>query len=73
MTNSARSPTIDKRQAHAVAGNGLLDRRMLLGHGIAFAGATGAGAGFSAMSGAAEPFADAPWSLAPGGSIRLAM
>src|SRR5207302_7621551 len=51
-----------------VAGNGLLDRRALLGHGIMFAGAmtTGVGAGL-ADAAAAEPLADAPWSLEMGG------
>ena len=46
-----------------VAGNGLIDRRALIGRGIAFAGAmTGAGA----TGAAAEPLADAPWSLEMG-------
>ena len=40
---SAR-PTIEKtRQIQSVAGNGLLDRRMLLGRGAAIAGAVGSG------------------------------
>ena len=46
----------------AVAGNGLLDRRALLGSGIALAGAIGT----SLTSAAAEPLANGPWSLAPG-------
>ena len=45
-----------------VAGNGLLDRRALLGRGIALAGAAGA----SLTSAAAEPMTNGPWSLAPG-------
>jgi sulfane dehydrogenase subunit SoxC len=45
-----------------VAGNGLLDRRALLGSGIALAGAVGT----SLTSAAAEPLANGPWSLAPG-------
>jgi sulfane dehydrogenase subunit SoxC len=45
-----------------VAGNGLLDRRALLGSGIALAGAIGT----SLTSAAAEPLANGPWSLAPG-------
>jgi sulfane dehydrogenase subunit SoxC len=53
-----RAPSLD-----AVAGNGLLDRRALLGRGIALAGAMGVG---GATSAAAEPLADAPWSLAFG-------
>ena len=42
------------------AGNGLIDRRALLGRGFAIAGAAGA-AGMT--SAAAEPLTDAPWSL----------
>jgi sulfane dehydrogenase subunit SoxC len=48
----------------AVAGNGLIDRRALLGRGMVLAGAMGAGIGPS--SAAAEPLADAPWSLEVG-------
>jgi sulfane dehydrogenase subunit SoxC len=44
-----------------IAGNGLLNRRALLGRGIAFAGAMG-GASASLTSAAAEPLADDPWS-----------
>src|SRR5438876_694879 len=47
-----------------VAGNGLLDRRALLGRGIALAGAVGTGVGTSGA--AAEPLTNGPWSLAPG-------
>jgi sulfane dehydrogenase subunit SoxC len=47
-----------------VAGNGLINRRALLGRGFAVAGAMGvAGATTSA---AAEPLTDAPWSLEVG-------
>jgi sulfane dehydrogenase subunit SoxC len=49
-----------------VAGNGLLDRRALLGRGIMFAGAAATGAGASLTSAAAEPLKDAPWSLEAG-------
>jgi sulfane dehydrogenase subunit SoxC len=50
--------------AEAVAGNGLLNRRALLGRGIAVAGAMTAG---PAVTGAAaEPLKDAPWSLEVG-------
>jgi sulfane dehydrogenase subunit SoxC len=51
----------------AAAGNGLIDRRALLGRGIALAGAMGAGIGpSSAAAGAeplAQPLADPSWSL----------
>ena len=47
-----------------VAGNGLLDRRALLGRGIALAGAVGTGVGTS-LTAAAEPLSNGPWSLAP--------
>jgi sulfane dehydrogenase subunit SoxC len=47
-----------------VAGNGLLDRRALLGRGIMLAGAFGASG--SLTSAAAEPLVEAPWSLEPG-------
>jgi sulfane dehydrogenase subunit SoxC len=44
-----------------VAGNGLINRRALLGQGIAIAGAMGAGAGMT--SAAAEPLKDEKWTL----------
>jgi sulfane dehydrogenase subunit SoxC len=51
----------------AAAGNGLIDRRALLGRGMALAGAVGVGIGpSSAAAGAeplAQPLADPPWSL----------
>src|SRR5262252_889890 len=51
-----RNPSLD-----LVAGNGLIDRRALLGKGIAFAGAVGAA---GAVTGAAaEPLKDERWSL----------
>jgi sulfane dehydrogenase subunit SoxC len=49
-----------------VAGNGLLDRRALLGRGIVFAGAAAAGVGGSLTGAAAEPLKDDPWSEASG-------
>ena len=48
-----------------VAGNGLIDRRALLGRGIVFAGAA-VGGGASITGAAAEPLAVDPWSLGPG-------
>jgi sulfane dehydrogenase subunit SoxC len=50
----------------AVAGNGLLHRRALLGRGIMLAGAAATGAGSSMTGAAAEPLANGPWSLSPG-------
>src|SRR2546430_2643420 len=49
-----------------VAGNGLLDRRALLGRGIVLAGAVGTGAGASITGAAAEPLQNDPWSLEMG-------
>jgi len=63
----------------AVAGNGLLDRRALLGRGVILAGAIGTAPLGSLTGAAAEPLtdaqladaplADAPWSLEPGAAI----
>jgi sulfane dehydrogenase subunit SoxC len=50
--------------APPAAGNGLLDRRALLRHGVILASAAGAGAGVTGA--AAEPLANDAWSLAPG-------
>ena len=52
----------------AVAGNGLIDRRALLGAGVTIAGAMGTGS--APTSAAAEPLKDDPWSLEPGSSIK---
>src|SRR5262249_10947483 len=53
-----RTPSVD-----AVAGNGLINRRALLGQGIALAGA----AGLTGTTGAAaEPLKDEAWSLEVG-------
>src|SRR5258707_7273663 len=49
-----------------IAGNGLLDRRALLGRGIVLAGAVTTGASTALTSAAAEPLTNGPWSLAPG-------
>jgi sulfane dehydrogenase subunit SoxC len=48
-----------------VAGNGLLDRRALLSHGVALAGAMSVGVA-GPTGAAAEPLANDPWNLAPG-------
>jgi sulfane dehydrogenase subunit SoxC len=49
-----------------VAGNGLIDRRALLGRGAAIAGAIGVAGPTLATGAAAEPLADPPWSLEVG-------
>lgn len=51
-----------------VAGNGLLDRRMLLSSGMMFAGAAAVSAA-APTGAAAEPLANDPWSLTPGAPI----
>jgi sulfane dehydrogenase subunit SoxC len=55
------------QDVEVVAGNGLLNRRALLGRGVAFAGAIGTGVGGALTGAAAEPLKDDPWSLAFGG------
>ena len=52
-----------------VAGNGLIDRRALLGRGIVYAGAVSAGVGTSLNTAAAEPLAVDPWSMEIGAVI----
>jgi sulfane dehydrogenase subunit SoxC len=52
------------RSLDPVAGNGLLDRRALLGRGIALAGAAATGGSWTGA--AAEPLADEAWSLQTG-------
>ena len=56
-----RAPALDP-----VAGNGLINRRALLGQGIALAGAMGAAG--TVTGAAAEPVKDDPWSLEFGGN-----
>ena len=56
----------DANSIERVAGNGLLDRRALLSHGAALAGAMGVGAAGTATGAAAEPLAVDPWTLTPG-------
>jgi sulfane dehydrogenase subunit SoxC len=57
------------REPDIVAGNGLIDRRALLGRGIVYAGAVSAGVGASLNGAAAEPLVVDSWSLAPGITI----
>jgi sulfane dehydrogenase subunit SoxC len=59
----ARSGDRDMRgqTLEAAAGNGLINRRALLGRGMMIAGAMGAGVGPAAAG--AEPLTDDPWSL----------
>jgi sulfane dehydrogenase subunit SoxC len=53
----------------AIAGNGLIHRRALLGQGAAIAGAMAVAAPTLATGAAAEPLADPPWSLKVGDTI----
>src|SRR4029453_15789404 len=50
------SPPIEQ-----IAGNGLLDRRALLGRGIMFAGTAATGVGTSLTGAVAEPLQNDPW------------
>jgi sulfane dehydrogenase subunit SoxC len=52
-----------------VAGNGLINRRALLGRGVMIAGAAAAGAGISGTGAAADPLPVDPWSLQIGSPI----
>ena len=52
--------------APVVAGNGLIERRTLLGRGVAFAGAIGTGVCPSLTGAAAEPLSVPQWSKEPG-------
>src|SRR5262249_3395900 len=56
-----------ERPLDTVAGNGLIDRRALIGRGLVLAGAMGAGA--AGTGAASEPLAEGPWSLEPGDPI----
>jgi sulfane dehydrogenase subunit SoxC len=64
MTKSRKSRHQDSVQS--AAGNGLLDRRVLLGRGAALAGALSAGGAGTLTGAAAEPLANDPWVMAPG-------
>jgi sulfane dehydrogenase subunit SoxC len=57
------------REPEIVAGNGLIDRRALLGRGIVYAGAASAAVGTGLTGAAAEPLPVDPWSKQPGEPI----
>jgi sulfane dehydrogenase subunit SoxC len=61
-SNRWRGSSIDD-----IAGNGLLNRRVLLGRGMAMAGAISAGG--TVTGAAAEPLQDKPWSLEFGSTL----
>ena len=50
MTRSTTNTATSGNKFEQVAGNGLLHRRALLGRGVAFAGAFGAGVGLNATA-----------------------
>src|SRR5262245_15478790 len=62
------SKRTQQSEPEVVAGNGLLHRRALLGRGIALASVLGTGAG-AALTRAAEPMVDGPWSNEVGAVI----
>lgn len=66
MARSQRSKDLSMQQ---VAGNGLLDRRLLLKSGAVFAGAMTTGVAGSIAKAAAEPLANDPWSLTIGAPV----
>ncbi len=72
MGNKNRNTEANSRAYEFVAGNGLIDRRALLGRGVVLAGALG-GAGSLTAAGAEPlpdgPLKDGPWSLEVGTAI----
>src|SRR5262249_39597191 len=68
MSTAHRRRRTKSASIEAVAGNGLLHRRALLGSGFVYAGAMSTGA-LGSFAAAAEPLTDAPWSLEPGAAI----
>jgi len=66
MRDSQRHRSGDLDSLPPAAGNGLLDRRALLGRGVLFVGAAATGVGSSLTGAAAEPLKDDPWSQAAG-------
>jgi hypothetical protein len=75
VTNASKEETTTskhkRRASHMpdVAGNGLVDRRALLGRGMLLAGAAATGVGSSLTGAAAEPLPVDPWSMEPGAPI----
>jgi sulfane dehydrogenase subunit SoxC len=69
MSISKRHEEDQHRSLARVAGNGLIDRRALLGRGVMFAGAAATGVGSSLTGAAAEPLPVDPWSLQIGSVI----
>src|SRR3954454_10296740 len=59
----------DKHDLEQVAGNGLINRRALLGRGMIIAGAAAPGTGASVTGAAAEALPVDPWSLQIGSPI----
>ena len=64
MSTAHRRRRTKSASIEAVAGNGLLHRRALLGSGFVYAGAMSTGA-LGSFAAAAEPLTDAPWSSNP--------
>jgi sulfane dehydrogenase subunit SoxC len=73
--SDSRRHKIKPSPVEAVAGNGLLHRRALIGRGVILAGAMST-ASFGSLTGAAAeplkdtPLTDAPWSREPGATIE---
>src|SRR5438132_9513876 len=70
MNDPKRRLVRDLDSLPAVAGNGLLSRRVLLGRGLALAGAVG-GATTALTSASAEPLKDDPWSGHQGSNVPV--
>ena len=63
------SPNRRGAQSEAAAGNGLINRRSLLGRGVSYAGAAGVGVVAAATGAAAEPLRDDAWSQELGSGL----
>ena len=71
MAHSRANIGLSKGKIEPVAGNGLLDRRALLGRGVAFAGALGTGSGIPRCGpGGGSSSGTCPWSRAAATTIR---